>query len=156
LKSSGKSWKLVLVADALTIGEVAARSGVAASALRFYEEEGLIASERTDSGHRRYPRSVLRRVAFIVFAQKIGLSLEDIRAELSRLPRNRAPERGDWARLSGSWTKRIDARIAELERMKAGLTECIGCGCLSLDRCQFANPGDRAARRGPGPRVWMP
>ncbi len=143
------------VADALTIGEVAARSGVAASALRFYEAQGLIASERTSSGHRRYPRAVLRRVAFIVFAQKVGLSLQEIGAELSRLPRNRAPERADWSKLSGGWTKRIDERISELERMKAGLTECIGCGCLSLDRCQFANPGDRAARRGAGPRYWI-
>ena len=141
--------------EVLTIGEAAARSGVAPSALRFYEEQGLIASERTDAGHRRYPRSVLRRVAFVVFAQRIGLSLQEIRAELARLPRNRAPERADWAKLSGSWTKRIDQRIAELERMKAGLTECIGCGCLSLDRCQFANPGDRAARRGAGPRYWI-
>jgi MerR family redox-sensitive transcriptional activator SoxR len=143
------------VSDVLTIGEVAARSGVAASALRFYEDQGLIASERNDSGHRRYPRSVLRRVAFIVFAQKVGLSLEEIRKELAKLPRNRAPERADWAKLSGSWTTRIDERIAELERMRAGLTECIGCGCLSLDRCQFANPGDRAARRGAGPRYWL-
>ena len=143
------------VGDALTIGEVARRSGVATSALRFYEEQGLIAAERTDAGHRRYPRAVLRRVAFIVFAQKVGLSLEEIRVELAKLPRNRAPERGDWARLSSSWTTRIDERIAELERMKSGLTECIGCGCLSLDRCQFANPGDRAARRGSGPRYWI-
>jgi MerR family redox-sensitive transcriptional activator SoxR len=143
------------MSDALTIGEVAARSGVATSALRFYEEQGLIASERTDSGHRRYPRTVLRLVAFIVFAQKVGLSLEEIRAELARLPRNRAPERADWAKLSGSWTKRIEERIAELERMKATLGECIGCGCLSLDRCQFANPRDRAARRGAGPRYWI-
>jgi MerR family redox-sensitive transcriptional activator SoxR len=141
--------------DILTIGEVAARSGVASSALRFYEAQGLIASVRTDAGHRRYPRSVLRLVAFVVFAQKVGLSLQEIRAELARLPRNRAPERADWARLSGSWTARIDERIAELERMKAGLTECIGCGCLSLDRCQLANPGDRAARRGAGPRYWI-
>src|SRR5215203_4432742 len=141
--------------DAATIGEVAARSGVAPSALRFYEEQGLIASERNDSGHRRYPRTVLRRVAFIVFAQKVGLSLEEIRVELARLPRNRAPERADWAKLSASWKTRIDERIAELERLKAGLTECIGCGCLSLDRCQFANPGDRAARRGVGPRYWI-
>lgn len=143
------------MAEALTIGEVAARSGVAASALRFYEDQGLIASQRTDAGHRRYPRAVLRRVAFIVFAQKIGLSLDEIRAELTRLPRNRAPERADWAKLSAGWTKRIDEQIAVLERMKAGLTECIGCGCLSLDRCQLANPGDRAARRGAGPRYWI-
>jgi MerR family redox-sensitive transcriptional activator SoxR len=155
LKSSG-SWRtLDAMGEALTIGEVAARSGVAASALRFYEQQGLIASERTGAGHRRYPRSVLRRVAFIVFAQKVGLSLEEIGAELARLPRNRAPERADWARLSSGWTKRIDERIAELERMRAGLTECIGCGCLSLDRCRFSNPGDRAARRGPGPRAWI-
>ena len=143
------------MSDVLTIGEVAARSGVATSALRFYEEKGLIASERTDADHRRYPRSVLRRVAFIVFAQKIGLSLEEVRVELAKLPKNRVPERADWARLSGSWTRRIDERIAELERMKAGLTECIGCGCLSLDRCQLANPGDRAGRRGAGPRYWI-
>ena len=143
------------MSDVLTIGEVAVRSGVAASALRFYEEQGLIASERNDSGHRRYPRRVLRRVAFIVFAQKVGLSLEEIRRELATLPRNRAPERADWAKLSGSWCARIDERIAELERLRAGLTECIGCGCLSLDRCQFANPGDRAARRGAGPRYWI-
>ena len=143
------------MSDVLTIGEVAVRSGVAASALRFYEEQGLIASERNDSGHRRYPRRVLRRVAFIVFAQKVGLSLEEIRRELATLPHNRAPERADWAKLSGSWRARIDERIAELERLRAGLTECIGCGCLSLDRCQFANPGDRAARRGAGPRYWI-
>jgi MerR family redox-sensitive transcriptional activator SoxR len=141
--------------DVLTIGEVAARSGVAASALRFYEDRNLIVSERNDSGHRRYPRSVLRRVAFIVFAQKVGLSLEEIGAELARLPRNRVPDRADWAKLSGGWTKRIDERIAELERMKTGLTACIGCGCLSLDRCQLANPRDRAARGGAGPRYWM-
>jgi MerR family redox-sensitive transcriptional activator SoxR len=140
---------------ALTIGEVAARSGVATSALRFYEEQGLIASERTDAGHRRYPRSVLRLVAFIVFAQKVGLSLEEIGVELAKLPRNRAPERADWAKLSGSWTKRIERQIAELERMKTSLSECIGCGCLSLDRCQWANPGDRVARRGAGPRYWI-
>ncbi len=143
------------MSDVLTIGEVARRSGVATSALRFYEEQGLIHSERTDSGHRRYPRAVIRLVAFVVFAQKVGLSLEDIRAELARLPRNRAPERADWAVLSRGWTRRIDERIAELQRLRAGLTECIGCGCLSLDHCQFANPGDRAGRRGPGPRYWL-
>jgi len=141
--------------DVLTIGEVARRSGVATSALRFYEDQGLIHSLRTDAGHRRYPRAVIRRVAFIVFAQKIGLSLEEIGAELAKLPRHRVPERADWGKLSRSWTARIQERIAELERLKAGLTECIGCGCLSLDRCQFANPGDRVARRGPGPRSWI-
>lgn len=141
--------------DVLTISQVAARSGVATSALRFYEEQGLIRSARTGAGHRRYPRAVIRRVAFIVFAQKIGLSLEEIRAELDRLPHNLVPERADWAKLSASWTRRIRERIAELERLEAGLTECIGCGCLSLDRCQLANPGDRAARQGPGPRAWV-
>jgi MerR family redox-sensitive transcriptional activator SoxR len=140
---------------ALTIGEVAARSGVATSALRFYEALGLIHSERTGAGHRRYPRAVIRRVAFIVFAQKIGLSLDEIRAELSRLPANRVPARGDWATLSAAWKTRIRDRIAELQRLESGLTGCIGCGCLSLDRCHLANPGDRAARQGPGPRAWV-
>jgi MerR family transcriptional regulator, redox-sensitive transcriptional activator SoxR len=143
------------VADLLTIGEVSRRSGVAASALRFYEERGLIASERAGSGHRRYPRPVLRRIAFVVFAQRIGLTLDEIGAELAKLPPDRAPTRRDWSRLSSRWTTRIDSRIAELERLKAGLTECIGCGCLSLDRCQLANPGDRAGRSGPGPRYWV-
>ncbi len=141
--------------EVMTIGEVAERSGVATSALRFYEERGLLHSERSDSGHRRYLRAAIRRVAFIVFAQKLGLTLEEIAAELAKLPPNRVPERSDWAKLSGPWTRRIDERIAELERLRAGLAECIGCGCLSLDRCQLANPGDRAARRGAGPRYWI-
>lgn len=141
--------------EVLTIGEVAKRSGVATSALRFYEELDLIQSERNVSGHRRYPRAVIRRVAFIVFAQKIGLSLEEIGAELAKLPQNRVPERRDWAKLSGSWTRRIDQYIAQLERLREGLTGCIGCGCLSLDRCQLANPGDRVSSRGPGPRYWI-
>jgi MerR family redox-sensitive transcriptional activator SoxR len=143
------------VAELLPIGDVAKRSGVAASALRFYEERGLIRSERVGSGHRRYPRPALRRIAFIVFAQKIGLTLDEIGAELAKLPPDRAPTRTEWARLSSTWTARIDARIAELERLKLGLTECIGCGCLSLDRCRLANPGDRAASAGPGPRYWL-
>jgi MerR family redox-sensitive transcriptional activator SoxR len=139
----------------MTIGEVAARSGVAHSALRFYEERGLIASERAGSGHRRYPRAVLRRIAFIVFAQRVGLSLDEIGDELAKLPEDRVPNRADWARLSAGWTSRIDARIAELERLKRGLTECIGCGCLSLERCPLSNPYDRAGERGPGPRYWL-
>jgi MerR family redox-sensitive transcriptional activator SoxR len=143
------------MAELLTIGETAKRSGVAASALRFYEERGLISSERAGSGHRRYPRPVLRRIAFVVFAQRVGLSLEEIGAELAKLPPQQAPKRRDWSRLSATWTARIDDRIAELERLKAGLTECIGCGCLSLDRCKLANPGDRAARLGAGPRYWI-
>lgn len=138
----------------LTIGAMARRSGVAPSALRFYEERGLITSERAASGHRRYARPVLRRIAFIVFAQRIGLTLDEIGAELARLPPERAPNRRDWSRLARAWTARIDQRIAELQRLKLGLTECIGCGCLSLERCRLANPGDRAARLGPGPRYW--
>jgi MerR family transcriptional regulator, redox-sensitive transcriptional activator SoxR len=134
-----------------TIGEISRRSGVASSALRFYEERGLISSVREGSGHRRYPRSVLRRIAFIVFAQRVGL----IAAELAKLPLDRIPARQDWARLSGAWTKRIDQRIAELQRLRAGLTQCIGCGCLSIDKCKLANPLDRAGRRGPGPRYWL-
>jgi MerR family redox-sensitive transcriptional activator SoxR len=143
------------MAELLTIGEVAKRSGVAASALRFYEDRGLIVSERAGSGHRRYDRSVLRRIAFIVFAQRIGLSLEEIGAELGKLPPGRVPTRHDWSRLSRGWSARIEQRIGELERLKAGLTECIGCGCLSLDRCKLANPDDRAAGLGPGPRYWI-
>ena len=139
----------------LTIGDVSRRSGVASSALRFYEQRGLIFSERAGSGHRRYPRSVLRRIAFVVFAQRVGLTLDEIGAELAKLPPDRAPTRRDWSRLSTSWSSRIDQRIAELERLKAGLTECIGCGCLSLERCKLSNPGDRAARLGPGPRYWV-
>ncbi len=139
----------------LTINEVSRRSGVASSALRFYEERGLIRSERAGSGHRRYPRPVLRRIAFIVFAQRVGLTLEEIAAELAKLPADRAPTRRDWSRLSSGWSSRIDHRIAELERLKRGLTECIGCGCLSLDRCRLANPDDRAAAKGPGPRYWI-
>jgi MerR family transcriptional regulator, redox-sensitive transcriptional activator SoxR len=143
------------VSELLTIGEVSRRSGVASSALRFYEERGLLTSERAGSGHRRYRRPVLRRIAFIVFAQRLGLTLEEIGSELAKLPPGRAPTRRDWSRLSSAWTARIDQRIAELERLKAGLTECIGCGCLSLDRCHLANPGDLAAGLGPGPRYWI-
>lgn len=141
--------------DVMTIGEIAKRSGVATSALRFYEAKGLIHPVRNRSGHRRYSRAVIRQVAFIVFAQRVGLSLEEIGHELAKLPNNRVPDRADWAKLSGRWTERIQARIAELQRLRQGLTECIGCGCLSLDRCRLANPGDAAARRGAGPRYWL-
>ena len=143
------------MAELLTIGQVSQRSGVAASALRFYEERGLIASERSGSRHRRFPRAVLRRIAFIVFAQRVGLTLMEIGEELGKLPPDRAPTRRDWSRLSSKWTKRIDDRITELEGLKAGLTECIGCGCLSFERCRLANPWDRAASQGPGPRYWL-
>ena len=148
-------WFAVFIAELLTISEVSRRSGVASSALRFYEDRGLIRSERAGSGHRRYPRSALRRIAFIVFAQRVGLTLEEIGAELAKLPPERVPTRRDWARLSSGWSARIEARIAELERLRAGLTECIGCGCLSLERCKLANPEDRAAQNGPGPRYWL-
>jgi MerR family redox-sensitive transcriptional activator SoxR len=147
---SPKPW-----APLLTISEVACRSGIAASALRFYEDRALITSERSGSGHRRYPRGVLRRIAFIVFAQRVGLSLEEVGAELAKLPSGSAPGREDWSRLSSTWTSRIDARLAELQRLRVGLTACIGCGCLSIDRCRLANPLDRASRHGPGPRFWL-
>lgn len=140
--------------ELLTISEVAARSGVAASALRFYEERGLLASQRTPAGHRRYPRAVLRRIAFVVFAQRVGLSLDEVGDELGKLPADGVPGRRDWDRLSRSWRGRIDERIAELERLRDSLTECIGCGCLSLARCRLANPRDRAAAAGSGPRYW--
>jgi MerR family redox-sensitive transcriptional activator SoxR len=143
------------MSNQLTIAEVSRRSGVASSALRFYEQRGLISSERAGSGHRRYSRAVLRRIAFIVFAQRIGLTLDEIGSELAKLPPDRAPGRRDWSRLSSQWTSRIDQRIAELERLRSGLTECIGCGCLSLDRCALSNPDDRVAARGPGPRFWI-
>lgn len=141
--------------DLLTITEISRRSGVASSALRFYESRSLIRSERSGSGQRRFPRAVLRRLAFIVFAQKMGLTLLEIGAELAKLPDNRAPQPADWARISGNWTRRINERIDQLKRLRAGLTQCIGCGCLSLKRCRLANPDDSAARFGPGPRYWI-
>jgi MerR family transcriptional regulator, redox-sensitive transcriptional activator SoxR len=139
----------------LTIGELARRTGVATSALRFYEERGLIHGERNASGHRRYPRATTRRVAFILYAQRLGFSLDEIRAELDKLPRDRVPTGEDWDRLNRTWRARIDARIRELERLRDGLTACIGCGCLSLTHCAIFNPDDRAGREGPGPRYWM-
>jgi MerR family redox-sensitive transcriptional activator SoxR len=140
---------------AMTVGELSARCGVRTSALRFYEDHGLLRSERTASGHRRYARSAIRQVAFIVFAQKVGLSLDEIGVLLEKLPSRRVPQAADWAKLSQAWMARVDERITELERLRTNLTECIGCGCLSLETCQLANPSDRAARRGPGPRYWM-
>jgi MerR family transcriptional regulator, redox-sensitive transcriptional activator SoxR len=155
LKSSAEYASHQSMEPELSIQAISRRSGVASSALRFYEERGLIASQRARSGHRRYPRAVLRRIAFIVFAQRIGLSLEEIGTELAKLPADRTPTRTDWARMSGGWTKRIDQKIAELQRLREGLTQCIGCGCLSIDKCQFANPADRAGKRGSGPRYWL-
>jgi MerR family transcriptional regulator, redox-sensitive transcriptional activator SoxR len=139
----------------LTIGQVAARSGVAPSALRYYEEQGLVSAERTPGGARRYPRSVLRRLAFVRAAQNVGLSLTEIREALATLPEGRPPTARDWARLSRGWRDRLDEQIAALERLREGLTSCIGCGCLSLTRCKLQNPGDVAAGEGPGAR-WLP
>ena len=139
----------------LTIGEVAQRSGVAASALRYYEAQGLVLATRTAGGARRFPRSVLRRLAFIRAAQNAGLTLPEIRAALAPLPEGRTPSASDWARLSEGWRERLDEQIRALEQLRDGLSSCIGCGCLSLDRCALANPGDRAALRGPGPRYWI-
>jgi MerR family transcriptional regulator, redox-sensitive transcriptional activator SoxR len=139
--------------DLMLIGEVAARSGFAASALRYYEREGLITSQRSPGGQRQFHRSVLRRLAFVRAAQSVGLSLEEVRDALATLPDSRTPTRADWARLSRSWRARLDEQIAALEALRDGLTSCIGCGCLSLRRCALYNPGDRMAERGPGARL---
>jgi len=136
----------------LSIGELAARSGVATSALRYYEAEGLIRSLRTAGGQRRYARDMLRRVAFVRVAQRVGLSLQDIRAALALLPEGRTPTKADWGRLSRMWRPLLDEQIAVLERLRSDLDSCIGCGCLSLQRCALYNPEDQAARFGSGPR----
>lgn len=141
--------------DLLTIGEVASRAGVATSALRFYEAEGLIHSDRAASGHRRFHREALRRVAFIRVAQRVGLTLEEIRAALATLPDGRTPTAADWERLSKRWRSRLDEEIAALERVRDQLSSCIGCGCLSLRTCQLYNPADVAAGRGAGPRYLL-
>jgi MerR family redox-sensitive transcriptional activator SoxR len=139
----------------LTVGEVADRAGVATSALRFYEANGLISSDRTDAGHRRYHSDVLRRVGFIRVAQRVGLRLEDIKVALDSLPDGRTPTRRDWAKLAAAWQPMLDERIALLEAMKDKLDGCIGCGCLSLDTCALYNPADVAADRGTGPRYLL-
>lgn len=137
-------------AQELTIGELSARSGVATSALRFYEAEGLIASRRTDGNQRRYARSTLRRVAFVHAGRTAGISLAAIKAALDTLPDDRTPTRRDWERLSRGWRRELDERIAALEGLRDRLTSCIGCGCLSLQSCRLFNPGDEAAARGAG------
>lgn len=139
----------------LTIGEVAQRAGVATSALRFYEEQGLITSERNSAGHRRYHGDVLRRVAFIRVAQKVGLTLGEIAAALRSLPSGRAPTRGEWHVLSTSWQGRLDEQMRLLENLRDRLDGCIGCGCLSLDVCALYNADDRAAQTGTGPRYLL-
>lgn len=135
-----------------TIGELAARSGAAPSALRFYEREGLITSRRTAGNQRRYSRDTLRRVAFIRTSQRLGIPLGTIREVLALLPEGRTPTAEDWARVSQCWRDDLDVRIRTLQRLRDDLTDCIGCGCLSLERCMLSNPGDELAGHGPGPR----
>lgn len=142
--------------DLLTVGEVAARSGLAPSAVRFYERAGLISATRTSGRQRRFRRDALRRLAFIRAARTVGLTLDEIAAELAGLPERRAPTRDDWTRLSRGWRGRLEERIAALVALRDQLHSCIGCGCLSLDRCRMMNPGDRAATMGPGARYLPP
>ncbi|MBV8691798.1 MAG: redox-sensitive transcriptional activator SoxR [Actinobacteria bacterium] len=139
----------------LTIGAVAERSGVTTSALRFYEQHGLLSSERTDGNQRRYHREVLRRVAFIRVGQQVGLSLADIRDALASLPDARTPNQRDWERLSARWRGDLDERIRLLQALRDELSSCIGCGCLTLHRCKLYNPNDGAARLGTGPRYLL-
>lgn len=139
----------------LTIGALSARTGVAPSALRYYEAEGLIRSTRTSGGQRRYTRSTIRRVSFIRVAQEVGLTLEEIRAALATLPQQRTPTGEDWRKLSASWRPRIDRKIALLQRLRDRLDGCIGCGCLSLKSCKLLNRDDQAGRLGPGPRLLI-
>jgi MerR family redox-sensitive transcriptional activator SoxR len=150
----GKTSRVVEV-KRLAIGAVAKRSGVATSALRFYEDQGLIHSERSPAGHRQYHPDVLRRVAFIQAAQRVGLSLAEIREALSSLPDHRTPNRKDWAQLSEGWRRRLDDQIVLLQRLRDDLTGCIGCGCLSLSVCALYNPGDAAAAMGTGARYLL-
>ena len=138
---------------ALTIGQLADRSGVATSAIRFYESRGLISSVRTTGNQRRYAQSTLRRVAFIRTAQRIGLSLEEIGAALATLPDGRTPTKSDWHRLSRDWRPRLDDQIRRIELLRDRLDSCIGCGCLSLARCRLSNPGDQLAAHGAGARM---
>ncbi len=143
---------MAVKSDLLTIGELAARSGVATSALRFYEEKGLLSSERTSGNQRRYERATLRRVAVIRAAQALGISLAAIDAAFRTLPDERIPTKRDWEKLSSQWQGELDRRIAELQQLRNQLSSCIGCGCLSLRKCALFNPGDQAAHKGPGPR----
>ncbi len=136
----------------LSVGQLAARSGVAVSALHFYEKRGLITSRRTAGNQRRYRRDTLRRVALIRIAQRVGISLADIRAALAELPDGRTPAREDWKRLSQRWQTELSQRIRHLEQLRDDFTDCVGCGCLSIGRCLLANPHDRLGKQGPGPR----
>ncbi|GGO62232.1 redox-sensitive transcriptional activator SoxR [Nonomuraea cavernae] len=144
--------KVVWNTRELTVGQLAERSGVAVSALHFYEAKGLISSRRTAGNQRRYTRDTLRRVAFVRLAQRLGIPLKTIKEALATLPENRTPTRDDWAQLSAAWRSDLDDRIEQLQRLRDDLTDCIGCGCLSLDRCALANPHDRLGEEGPGAR----
>ncbi|SMC29236.1 MerR family transcriptional regulator, redox-sensitive transcriptional activator SoxR [Andreprevotia lacus DSM 23236] len=144
------------IATTLTVGEVAQRSGVAVSALHFYERKGLISSSRSSGNQRRYSRDVLRRVAFIRVAQRVGIPLVQIAAALAGLPATAAPDRADWERLSAAWRADLDARIEQLQKLRDTLDDCIGCGCLSIDRCRLRNPYDELSQQGSGPqRLWV-
>jgi len=141
----------------LTVGQLSARAGVAVSALHFYEAKGLIRSRRTSGNQRRYARDTLRRIAFIRIAQRVGIPLATIGAALASLPEERTPTAADWAALSEGWRAELDERIARLEQLRDDFSDCIGCGCLSLDRCRLANPGDHYGATGPGPgRLTIP
>ena len=144
-----------MTVDELSIGEVAERTGVAVSAIRFYEQEGLITARRSDGGQRRFHRDVLRRIAFVRVAQRVGLTLDEIRAALGTLPAARTPTKADWARLSRAWRPQLDDQIAVLQRLRDDLDSCIGCGCLSLKACALYNRDDAAATLGSGPRYLL-
>ena len=139
----------------LTIGETASRCGMSTSALRFYEQKGLITSERAKGNRRRYHRSMIRRIAVVRVAQNLGLSLAEIGEAFDTLPDKRTPNKKDWERLSASWKKRLEKRIADLQNLRDSLTGCIGCGCLSLRRCRLYNPDDIAGEAGAGPRFLL-
>ena len=141
--------------NGLTIGDLAARTGLAVSAIRFYETHGIVRPLRNAGGHRRYDRSDIRRLSFAMIAQRLGFPLAEIAGEMADLPADKAPSKADWARISTGFRTRIDARITALEALREKLDGCIGCGCLSLETCGLYNPADRAARRGPGPRYLM-
>ena len=140
------------IAPTLSVGEVARRSGVAVSTLHFYETKGLISSSRSEGNQRRYAREVLRRVAFIRVAQRVGIGLAEIATALAALPPKAAPSRADWTRLSANWRGELDERIAQLKKLRDTLDDCIGCGCLSIDRCRLRNPHDQLGDQGPGPQ----
>ncbi len=156
MAAAKKADSMMGVAKELTVGELAARSGVAVSAIHFYESKGLIKGWRTAGNQRRYPRGVLRRVAVIKVAQRVGIPLSDIRDALSALPEGRTPTAEDWGALSARWRTELNERITRLISLRDELTNCIGCGCLSLESCPLYNPGDKCSKQGPGPRLLDP